>query len=149
MGLDFAVNFLATVLGVFLGFFLRRMYDDGKTKGRDKDIIEKTKENLKAELNSIVSSLEEKEWADIIHIDTPVWRSVGATGSILEILREDRDIYKRLYSIYDKLFLLTNLQINFTENENKICKLRTEIKNEILEVLKQWKKEQSQSRLKN
>ena len=148
LGLDFVVNFFATVLGVFLAFFLQRRYDAGKDKIKAKDNIEKTKENLIAELDNILSSFKEKEWADIIHFDTPVWKSVIATGSILDIIREDGNIHDKLHGIYGKLFGLKKLQKKFSENEKKILKLRTEIENEILEVRKQWQKKQSQSKMK-
>ena len=142
--LSFFMNFFATVLGVFIAFRLQGWNDNRKAR----DIIEKTKENLINELDNIASSFEEKALADIIHFDTPVWRSVGATGSILEIIRENRKIHDKLHGIYGKLFGIKELQRNFPKNEKEIFKLRTEIKSEILEVRKLWVKEQSQSKLK-
>jgi hypothetical protein len=125
-----------------MALILQKLYDGWKAKKN----MNKTKENLIYELKGIASSFSENELADIIHFDTPIWRSVGATGSILDILRENKKFYDDLYEIYGKLFGLKKLEENFTRNEGKIVELRKEIKEIIVEGQKQWlQKQWSQS----
>jgi len=129
--LDFIVNFSATVLGVLLAFFLQRRYNAGKDKDKIKDNIDRTKKNLINELEGIALSLSAKEYANgKIHFDTPVWKAVIATGSILEILIEE-DFYNKLLEIYGKLFGLRKMEENFSKNEEEIIKLRREIVDKI------------------
>ena len=141
---DIFWNFLATAFGVGLALFLQKLYDGHKAK----DNICKAKENLIDELKEIARAFHEKQLAnERIHFDTPVWRAVVSTGSILEILRKDNTFYTKLLEIYGKLFGLSKMEENFPKNEEEIFKLRREIVIKIKELV-QWA-EQYQSQLKN
>ena len=119
---------IAAVLGVLLAFRIQRKYD----KSKDEKNIDKTKNNLINELKGIASSFSAMELVDgKIHFDTPVWKAIIATGSILELLGEGETSYDNLLEIYAMLFGLRKMEENFLENREEIVKLRREITDKI------------------
>jgi len=128
-------QFLYLSIGNILGFgftigvaFLVAHYKSKK----DRD---KIKENLLDELTGIKTLLVGNEDAQvIIHIETPIWNAVVATGNILTMLRENKQFYDKLLVIYNKLSGLRKMEERFSDNNKDIARLRKEILNKIDEV---------------
>ncbi|MCL2839281.1 MAG: hypothetical protein FWE05_00790 [Defluviitaleaceae bacterium] len=114
------IQIFHTFVGSFFGFGFALLTQFILTQITKSINSKKVKVNLNDELKHIYDGYYDKESNQVkngrIYFSTPIWDSVISTGDILVIIKQDKDYYDKVVSVYCILKTIDKLEAENNPN---------------------------------